>query len=212
MLLSVACLCLLANNSGAQTIKTQENLIKSKNIDNICPLFSDSEEIEQQTVEVLPPVRRLGDEEKTTIAFTSNEIEFYQSLGLIKNQDGSYGCMAIDPDDSRRRFTLFKVQKVNGVVVISTFLDKGVFISGQQEANTNLFLEMIRFYTDIPNKYYTGIQNYFQEFYTRIEDGRITPSNNRVYPVDEPEAIVIVYHSLQGNFQGTGLSLNIPLD
>lgn len=212
MLLSVACLCLLANNSGAQTITRPENSVKSKNIGNICHLFSDTEEIEEQAVEVLPPIRRLGGEQRTTIAFTSTEIEFYQSLGLIKNQDGSYTCIAIDPDNSRRRFTLFKVQKVNGVVVISTFLDEGMFMSGQQEASTNLFLEMIRFYTDIPNQYYTGIKNYFQEFYVRIADGRIKPSNERIYHVDEPEATVILYHPLQGNLKGTGLSLNIPLD
>ena len=214
MLLSIACFCLIANSSGAKTAKEPENLVDQTNVNNVCQLFSDRPEIEDPTIEAPPPVRRLSDEDqdKASIAVTPTEIEFYQSLGLIKEQDESYTCMAVDPNNSRRRFTIFKVHKVDEVVVISTFLDDGVFLAGQQEAITKFFLEMIRFYTDIPYQYHVGIKNYLQEFYVRIADGRMKPSSDRVYPVDEPEATVILYHPLQGNLKGTGLSLNIPLD
>ena len=212
LLLSTACLCLLANSSEAQTETKLGNTDELKENTNVCQIFSNSAKTDGQTVDAPPPVRRLVNEDKTPVALTSTESKFYQDLGMFRSQDGSYTCMALDPDNSRRRFTLFKVTKIDGVVVISSFLNKGEFLSGQQEAITNLFLEMIRFYTDIPTQYYAGIKRYFQEFYLRIEDGRIKPSSNQVYLVDEPEATVILYHPLQGSLTGTGLSLNIPLN
>lgn len=212
LLLSTIYLCLLANNSEAQTKKELRNVGELINNTNVCHAFSNSTETDEQTVDAPPPVRRLINEDTTPVALTSAETEFYQSLGLTRNQDGSYTCMALDPNNSQRRFSIFKVKKVDGVAVISTFLDGGEFLLGQQEAITNLFLEMIRFYTDIPNQYYTGIKRYLKEFYLRIADGRIKPSSDRVYPVDEPEATVILYHPLQGKLEGTGLSLNIPLN
>ena len=211
LLLSSTCLCLLAHSAEAQTKTATGNLGESLNNTNICQVFSHSAEVDNQTVDAPSPVRKLVDEDKHLIAITSAETEFYQSLGLIQHQDGSYTCMALDPTNSQRRFSIFKVKKVDGVVVISTFLDKGSFLAGQQEAITNIFLAMIHFYTDIPGQYYTGIKRYLNEFYLRIADGRIKPSSERIYPVDEPEATVLLYHPLQGSLQGTGLSLNIPL-
>ena len=212
LLLSTIYLCFLVNHSKAQTKKELENVGESIDNTNVCQAFSHSTEINEQTVDAPSPVRVLINENKAPVALTSAETEFYQSLGLTRNPDGSYTCMAIDPNNSQRRFTIFKVKKVDGVAVISTFLDKGEFLLGQQEAITNLFLAMIRFYTDIPNQYYTGIKRYLKEFYLRIADGRIKPSSERVYPVDEPEATVILYHPLHGSLTGTGLSLNIPLN
>ena len=212
LLLSTIYLCLLANNAEAQTKIAAENLGESLNNTNICQVFSHRAEVDEQTVDAPLPVRKLVDEDKHLVVVTSAEAEFYQSLGLIQNHDGSYTCMALDPNNSQRRFSIFKVQKVDGVVVISTFLDKGAFLSGQREAITNIFLAMIRFYTDIPQQYHVGIKRYLNEFYLRIADGRIKPSSDRVYPVDEPEATVLLYHPLQGSLQGTGLSLNIPLN
>lgn len=214
LLLSTICLCLLANNSYAQTETKLGNVGKLTDNTNICRLFSgdESAEIEGQNLDAPPPVRKLANEETIPVALTPSETEFYQNLGLIKNPDGSYTCMASDPNNPKRRFSIFKVKTIDGVVVISTFLDRGEFITGQQEAITDFFLSMISFYTSIPNQYYIGIKRYFQEFYTRIADGRIKPSRDRVYPVDEPEATVILYHPLQGSLDGTGLSLNIPLN
>ena len=212
LLLSTTYLCLLANSSEAQIETKLENLGEPKYNTNICQRFSHNSEIDRQTVDAPPAIRKLVDEDKTNVSLTSAETEFYQNLGLHQAQDGSYTCMALDPHNSQRRFSIFKVKKVDGVVVVSTFLDKGKFLLGQQEAITNIFLEMIRFYTDIPHQYYVGIQRYLKEFYLRIADGRIKPSSERVYPVDEPEATVILYHPLQGSLQGTGLSLNIPLN
>ena len=212
MLLSLACFCLIANSSGAQTATEPETLVDPTNVNNICQLFSEPTEIEAQIFEAPPPVRRLSARERTPLALTITEREFYQSLGLIKEQDGIYTCMAVAPNNSRRRFTLFKVYKLEDVIVISSFLDAGVFLPRQQEAITQLFLAMIRFYTDLPPQYYPRIASYFREFYLLIADGRIQPSSTRVYPVDEPEATVILYHPLQGHLKGTGLSLNIPRD
>ena len=212
LLLSTTYLCLLASSSEAQIKTAIESVGESTSNTNICQLFSHSTEIDIQTVEAPSPVRKLINEDNTYIAFTPAETKLYQSLGLIQNQDGSYTCMALDPHNSQRRFSIFKVKKVDEVVVISTFLDKGEFILGQQEAITNIFLEMIRFYTDIPHQYYTGIQRYLKEFYLRIADGRIKPSSDRAYLIDEPEATIILYHPLQNGLQGTGLSLNIPLN
>ena len=212
LLLSTACLCLLANSSEAQKNIKPGNEDELTKTTNICQVFSDNAAIDGQTVDPPAPVRRLVNEDISPVALTSTESEFYQDLGMFRSHDGSYTCMALDPDNARRRFTLFKVTKIDGVVVISSFLNKGEFLSGQQEAITNLFLEMISFYTDIPTQYYVGIKRYFQEFYLRIEDGRIKPSSTQVYLVDEPEATVILYHPLQGSLKGTGLSLNIPLN
>lgn len=213
LLFSTTYLCLLANISEAQTKTQLEHSAKLISNTKLCQIFSANKETDLQAFEAPLPVRRkLAEQKMNSLALTSGETEFYQSLGLIENPDGSYACMASDPVDSQRRFTLFKVKKVDGVVVISSFLDRGQFIAGQQEAITNLFLEMIDFYTEIPNQYYVGIKNYFQEFYSRIADGRIKPSGDRVYLVDEPESTVILYHPLQGSLKGTGLSLNIPLN
>lgn len=213
LLFSTIYLCLLANITEAQTKTKLDNSGSLTNNTELCKMFSANTEIDDETFEAPLPIRkRLVNEKKTALALTTGETEFYQNLGLIKNPDGSYGCMVIDPDNTQRRFTLFKVKKLDGVIVISAFLDRGQFMAGQQEAITNLFLEMIGFYTDIPNEYYVGLKNYFQEFYSRIVDGRIKPSSDRVYLVDEPEETVILYHPLQGSLEGTGLSLNIPLN
>ena len=96
-------------------------------------------------------------------------------------------------------------------MVISTFLNSGKFMAGQETAATKLFVEMIRFYTDIPDTYHQSIRTYLEDFYLRMLDGRIVPSSGRAYPIDGPTASVIIYHALQGPIPGTGISINIPL-
>lgn len=213
LIFSAIYLCLLTNISKAQAQDRLENSAKSFNETTLCQRFSANTETELPTIDAPLPVRRkLVDKKINFLSLTSEETQFYRSLGLVENSDGSYGCMASDPKNPQRRFTLFKVKKLDGVIVISTFLDRGQFIKGQQEAITDFFLKMIDFYTEIPKQYYVGIEHYFQEFYSRIVDGRIKPSSERVYLVDEPESTVILYHPLHGSLQGTGLSLNIPLN
>ena len=179
---------------------------------NLCQLFSNSAILEEDPVEAPPPVRTLydGNPQQAT-SLDSSELVFYQRLGLIQSRDGSHVCLVEDPDNARRQFTIFKVKKVNNILVISTFLNSGKFMKGQESAATKMFVEMIRFYTDIPDSYHQGIRNYLEEFYVRMRDGRIVPSSDRAYPVDEPTASVIMYHPLQGPIPGTGISLNIPL-
>ena len=180
---------------------------------NVCQIFSNNAFLEEDSVEAPPPVRTLYDGNRQQVAtLNSSEIAFYQSLGLTQHRDGSHVCLVEDPENSRRQFTIFKVKKINNILVISTFLNSGKFIEGQETAATNMFVEMMRFYTDIPDTYDQSIRNYLEEFYLRMLDGRIIPSSDRAYPIDEPTASVIMYHPLQGPMPGTGISLNIPLD
>ena len=179
---------------------------------NICRIFSKNQTSEDEFVEAPPPVRTVydGDSQKL-VTLDRSEILFYQQLGLTQSRDGSHICLAEDPQNSRRQFTIFKVKKINNILVISTFLNSGKFMAAQETAATNLFVEMISFYTDIPDTYRQNIRDYLQEFYLRLRDGRIMPSKDRAYPIDEPTASVIIYHSLTGVMPGTGISLNIPL-
>ena len=179
---------------------------------NICQIFSHHHHLEEDLGAAPPPVRTLADGDPEQVATLEiPELVFYQQLGLTQSRDRSHVCFAKDPENSRRQFTIFKVKKINNILVVSTFLNSGKFIAGQEAAATNLFVEMIRFYTDIPDTYYQGIRHYPQEFYLRMTDGRLTPSSDRAYPVDEPTEAVIMYHTLQGQMSGTGISLNIPL-
>jgi hypothetical protein len=217
---------LLSSASGAKTVLVSEtakpisdsensNSVNLANNSNICALFrAHSQQTPVETIaSVAPaPVRTINDVVPSLNALKSQEIELYQRLGLIANQDGSHVCLAQVPNNSSRQFTIFKLKKINNILVISTFLEGGKFLPGQEQATTNLFLETIKFYTDIPEKYYPGIERYFQEFYLRIKDGRLQPKSDRTYPVDEPEATVVLYHPLKGTLSGTGISLNIPLD
>jgi len=180
---------------------------------NVCQIFSDNVFLEDDIVEAPPPVRTLYDGQSQHIAtLETSEIAFYQSLGLTQSRDGSHVCLVEDPVNSRRQFTIFKVKKINNILVISTFLNSGKFLAGQENAATNMFVEMIGFYTDIPDTYHQSIRNYLDEFYLRMLDGRIIPSSDRAYPIDEPTASVILYHPLKGPMPGTGISLNIPLN
>ena len=180
---------------------------------NICQIFSNNQILEEDLGEAPPRVRTIYDGDPQQVARQEiSEMIFYQRLGLIQSRDGAHVCLAQDPVNSRRQFTIFKVKKVNNILVVSTFLNSGEFMEGQEIAATNLFLEMIRFYTDIPDAYHQGIRQYLQEFYIRMFDGRLTPSSDLAYPIDEPTAAVIMYHSLTGPIPGTGISLNIPLD
>jgi hypothetical protein len=200
---------LLGSNSEAQTTSTQNNLAKVTSQSNICSLFTGHKEIEENNVDAPSPVRTLAD--KLNVDLSTLEAEFYQQLGLSQELDGSYGCMAQDPNNSNRKYTVFKVKKVDGVLVVSSFLKNGKFIPEQEQATTDFFLEIIDFYTEIPSKFHEGIKRYLQEFYQRIADGRIPPSSHRAYPIDEPEATVVIYHELNGQIPGKAISLNIPL-
>ena len=84
---------------------------------------------------------------------------FYRQLGLIPAKDGSYVCIVQDPNNSRREFTLFKVKRIDNILVASSFLDRGEFLAGQKKAVSDLFLEMIQFFTDLPAEYEPGINN-----------------------------------------------------
>jgi hypothetical protein len=214
--------CSIAVNSRGETVVESEsicdettycsqNATDSGSKSNICDEFYAEKKSSEQSNEAPPPVRTWEDSNPNTAAINGSEEILYQQLGLTPFQDGSYVCMATDPQNSRREFTLFKVKKINDLVVVSTFLDEDNFIVGQKQATTDLFLEMMQFYTDIPQEYYPGINNYFEEFYARMADGRLKPSSDRVYAVDEPSTTVVMYHPLQGEMTGTAISLNIPL-
>ena len=178
---------------------------------NVCSYFQIHQNVTQQNIDAPSPVRTNKDSFEQQNSFTPEESSLYQKLGFTSLKDGSYGCLADDPDDPSRQYTIFKVKKIDGVLVVSTFLNEGKFIVGQEQAATRLFLEMINFYTEIPQPYYSGIKRYFREFYLRIADGRIVPSSDRIYAIDEPTEAIAIYHPLRGNMIGTGLSLNIPL-
>ena len=210
-LMIVAFFCLPTQYSRAQTAALPNDSVIDEINHNICYSLRGGEYVEKQQIDAPSPVRTLEGtvEQKNTL--TQEELELYQKLGLSNLGNGSYGCLVKDPDRPNRQYTIFKVKKIDRVLVVSTFLDEGEFITGQQSAATQLFLEMINFYTEIPQPYYSGIKRYFQEFYQRIADGRIVPSSNRTYAIDEPAATIAVYHPLRGNMLGTGLSLNIPL-
>ena len=177
---------------------------------NICANFT-SKKKAVDTNNAPPPVRNLNQLQSNNSHTSITEEIFYQQLGLVSSKDGSYICMVTDPNNNLRQFTLFKVQKINNVLVASTFLDQGEFLAGQKQAISDLFLEIIQFYTDLPATYYPGVKNYFREFYLRMADGRLNPSSDRVYAVDEPSSTVIMYHPSQGEFEGTVISLNISL-
>ena len=198
--------CLITTNAGGETI-AQPSLTNSS---NICANFASNSEI-LETDNAPAPVRTLSELNSHNSTTSIAEEIFYQNLGLVSSKDGSYVCTVTDPNNNRRRFTLFKVQRIDNVLVASTFLDRGQFLAGQKQAISDLFLEMMQFYTDLPATYYPGVKNYFQEFYLRMADGRLKPSSDRVYAVDEPSATVIMYHPSQGEFQGTVISLNISL-
>lgn len=199
---------LIPTNSWGETA-IEENSAQKDNT-NICANFAPKTKTADNFNDVPAPVRTLNNDSAVTDINVSEEI-FYQQLGLIPSRDGSYVCVVTDPDNNRRKFTLFKVQRIDNIVVASTFLDRGKFLAGQEQAISDLFLEMIQFYTDLPEEYYPGVNNYFQEFYLRMADGRLKPSSDRVYAVDEPSSTVIMYHPSVGEFQGTVISLNIPL-
>lgn len=202
---------LFASNSSAQQPSIQNDHLKTANQNNICGLFSQEYQLEEHNVDAPSPVRTLADETTNNVEVSIAESELYHKLGFSQGRDGSYDCLAKDPNHSNRRYTVFKVKKVDDVLVVTSFLENGKFISGQQQATTNLFLEIIDFYTEIPSNYYKGIQRYFREFYQRIADGRIPTSSDRAYPIDEPEAVVVIYHQLNGELPGKAISLNIPL-
>ncbi len=195
----------------AQTTSLSTDSIIEEINHNICSNFSSEDYLTQKNVDAPSPVRTLNNNSEELNFLTSEESQLYQKLGLTKLRDSSYGCIVESPNDSTIQYTIFKVKKVEGVLVVSTFLDEGKFLTGQEKAATELFLAMIDFYTEIPRPYYSGIKRYFQEFYLRILNGRITPSTNQTYAVDEPAKTIVVYHPLRGGILGTGLSLNIPL-
>jgi hypothetical protein len=202
---------LFAVNSNAQPTNIQNDQTKIANPNNICSLFSQEYKLEEHNVDAPSPVRTLADQTNNNVEVSIAETELYHKLGLTQELDGSYGCMAKDPNNSNRKYTVFKVKKVGDVLVVSSFLENGEFLPGQEKATTDFFLEMIDFYTEIPSNYYNGIQRYFQEFYQRIADGRIPTSSDRTYPIDEPEKLVVIYHELNGELPGKAISLNIPL-
>lgn len=210
LLLTIAAFFCLPNqySRGQTAVLPNDSVIEEIN-QNICSNFSSREYVGQQNTDAPPPVRTLEDAKDNVL--TPEELELYQKLGLTNLGNGSYGCLVEDPDNANRQYTIFKVKKLDQVLVVSTFLEEGKFIIGQQNAATDLFLEMIGFYTEIPKPYHSGIRRYFQEFYQRIVDGRIKPSSERTYAIDEPAATIAVYHPLRGDMRGTGLSLNIPL-
>lgn len=201
---------LIAIDSRSQTI-TKLNKLQHEERSDLCTKFASAKKISNYQEDAPPPVRSLEDSNSNLATINLSEKILYQELGLIPSQDGSYVCLATDPNNNRREFTIFKVKKIDNILVVSTFLEGGNFLVGQEQATTNLFLEMIQFYTDIPKEYYPGIDRYFQEFYLRMADGRLKATSDRVYAVDEPSTTVIMYHPLQGKIQGTAISLNISL-
>lgn len=201
---------LISANSWSQTLEEQNNL-QQKDRSDLCTKFSSVKKTDHHSDAAPPPVRTLSDTNPNLAKVNVSEKILYQELGLTPFEDGSYVCLVKDPNNTRREFTLFKVKKIDNILVVSTFLEEGKFLTGQEQATSNLFLEMIRFYTDIPEEYYPGIDRYFQEFYSRMANGKLKPSSDRVYAVDEPSTTVIMYHSLQGKLPGTAISLNISL-
>ncbi len=209
LLMIAAFFCLPTQYSRGQTATLSNDSLIEQNNPNVCSSFTTQEHLGKQDMDAPLRVRILEDASQNTL--TPEELQLYQKLGLTNLGNGSYGCLVEDPDNPNRKYTIFKVKKIDQVLVVSTFLEEGKFIIGQKTAATQLFLEMIGFYTEIPKTYHSGIRHYFQEFYERIIDGRIEPSGDRLYPIDEPAATIAVYHPLRGDMRGTGLSLNIPL-
>jgi hypothetical protein len=197
-------------NSWGQTI-TEPNTLDRQDRSNLCTEFAPAKKRDNDREDAPPPVRTLEDSNLNAAKIGISEKILYQELGLTPSQDGSYVCLVKDPNNNRREFTLFKVKKIDKILVATAFLEGGKFFVGQEQATTNLFLEMIQFYTDIPEEYYQGIDRYFQEFYSRIADKRLKPASDRSYAVDEPSTTVVMYHSLQGEIKGTAISLNIYL-
>jgi hypothetical protein len=197
-------------NAWGQTVMEQ-NALNQKDRSNLCTFFAEAKKVDNYQEDAPPPVRTLEDNNSNTARISVSEKILYQELGLTPSEDGSYVCLVTDPNNTRREFTLFKVKKIDNILVATTFLEGGNFFAGQEQATTNLFLEIIQFYTNIPEEYYSGINRYFQEFYLRIADKRLKPASDRAYPVDEPSTTVIMYHSLQGEIKGTAISLNIYL-
>ena len=209
LLMIAAFFCLPTQYTRAQTAVLPNDSVIEEINHNICSSLATGEYVRQQDIDAPLPVRTL--EETPENVLTVEELRFYQKLGLTNLGNGSYGCLIEDPDNRNRQYTIFKVKKIDGVLVVSTFLEEGKFVIGQKTAATQLFLEMIGFYTEIPQPYHSGIERYFEEFYQRIVDGRIIPSRDRTYAIDEPASTIAVYHPLRGDISGTGLSLNIPL-
>lgn len=210
IILVTAFSCLLATIAKAETT-AELNSSRKQASHNICANFAPEKTVAETSDDAPPPVRTLAQMDRDrTNANVSEEI-FYRQLGLVPAKDGSYVCIVRDPNNSRREFTLFKVKRIDNILVASSFLDRGNFLAKQKQAISDLFLEMIQFYTDLPPEYDSGIDSYFQEFYSRMADGRLQPSSDRVYAVDEPSSTVIMYHPATGDFQGTVISLNISL-
>lgn len=209
LIFAIALGVLIPTNSWGEAAIKENSVQKDRS--NICANFVSETKTADNFNDAPTPVRTLRDTGNAVADINVSEEIFYQKLGLIPSKDGSYVCIVTDPENNRRRFTLFKVQRIDNIVVASTFLDRGEFLAGQEQAISDLFLEMIQFYTDLPEEYYPGVNNYFQEFYLRMADGRLKPSSDRVYAVDEPSSTVIMYHPSVGEFQGTVISLNISL-
>jgi hypothetical protein len=201
---------LISLDSWSQTV-TEHDALNHKDRSDLCTKFALAKKRDNYQEDAPPPVRTLDDSNFNTAITGLSEKILYQELGLTPSQDGSYVCLVTDPDNNRREFTLFKVKKIDNILVATAFLEGGKFFVGQEQATTNLFLEIIQFYTDIPKEYYLGINRYFQEFYLRIADKRLKPTSDRIYAVDEPSTTVVMYHSLQGEIKGTAISLNIYL-
>ena len=176
---------------------------------DLCRAFEPQRDLAEDLDEAPPPVRTREISEPAIVS-VSEEL-FYRDLGLVPSQDGGYICLTRDANNQRREFTVFKVKPVDNLLVVTAFLPDGEFLPQQQTAATDLFLATIRFYTDIPQPYYQGIQSYFQEFYARVKNGRLKPHSDRVYLLDEPTKTVVLYHPLNGELQGTAISLNIRL-
>jgi hypothetical protein len=208
--LIVAFSSVISLNSWGQTV-TEINALDRQERSNLCTKFAEAKKRDNYREDAPPPVRTLEDSNLNTAKIGISEKILYQELGLTPSQDGSYVCLVKDPNNNRREFTLFKVKKIDKILVATAFLKGGNFFTGQEQATTDLFLEMIEFYTDIPEEYYQGIDRYFQEFYLRIADRRLKPTSDRSYAVDEPSTTVVMYHSLQGEIKGTAISLNIYL-
>ena len=148
LLMIAAFFCLPTKYSIGQSTSLLNDSIIEENNRNICSSFATEEYLAAENTDATLPVRTLEDVNQTSL--TPEELRLYQKLGLTNLGNGSYGCLIKDPDNPNRKYTIFKVKKLDQVLVVSTFLKEGKFIIGQKTAATRLFIEMIGFYTEIP--------------------------------------------------------------
>ena len=104
-------LWMVSSVSWSQTINEQNNLEQVKK-PSICENFSVDKILRESNKDAPPPVRTIDNLNLDPENISVSEEILYQQLGLTQSKDGSYVCLVTDPNNQRRKFTLFKVKKI----------------------------------------------------------------------------------------------------